>query len=245
MRTRSRSHQLPTIVPVATAIALLVALALAWTAAPPARAQMPEPISVNEATVPLAVPAGASLVGWFGAPTTSTAILSGNADLTAIWWLDPATADWLLDNLALPSGVRVSIPIVSGTGLFVVAAVATTIEVPIGVPQLLGQEASGSEVSLRPGETLEVLLAGNPTTGFLWETTGGLNGVVGALGDPGFVVDFVPSEEPLAGVGGHFLFRFVALAPGSTTLELVYRRPFDPPEILPEQTFSLNVTVVE
>ena len=99
-------------------------------------------------------------------------------------------------------------------------------------------------MTLQRGETLEVLLAGNPTTGFQWLVARGVNGVLGALGEPGFVVDFVDSEEPLAGVGGQFLFRFLALTAGETTLELVYRRSFDPPEVAAERAFTLDVIVV-
>ncbi|PZC50275.1 MAG: inhibitor of cysteine peptidase [Chloroflexi bacterium] len=145
----------------------------------------------------------------------------------------------------MPNGVRVTISVNRGTGLFIIASVATTVAVPIDPPDVLGEGSSGDDVSLRPGEALEVLLAGNPTTGFQWEIVGGVNGVVGALGEPGFVVDFIPSDEPLPGVGGHFLFRFMAFAPGATTLELVYRRPFDPPEDPAARTFTLNITVTE
>jgi inhibitor of cysteine peptidase len=248
MRTRTLSASLPALrprVPILAAALLLVVLAVAGLAAPTASAQTPEPISANAATVRVTVPAGASLLGWFGAPTTSSAILSGNDDLVAIWWLDPATSDWQVDNLALPNGVRVTISVNRGTGLFIIASVATTVAVPIDPPDVLGEGSSGDDVSLWPGEALEVLLAGNPTTGFQWEIVGGVNGVVGALGEPGFVVDFIPSDEPLPGVGGHFLFRFMAFAPGATTLELVYRRPFDPPEDPAARTFTLNITVTE
>lgn len=108
---------------------------------------------------------------------------------------------------------------------------------------LLGEGSSGESITLRPGETLEVLLAGKPTTGFQWMVVGGVNGVVGRLGEPGFLVDFVESEDPLTIVGGQYLFRFTALAHGTTTLELVYRRSFDPPEVESARTFTLDVTV--
>lgn len=91
-----------------------------------------------------------------------------------------------------------------GTGFLVVTATATTIDVFVGTPRLLGEGSSGESITLQRGETLEVLLAG---------------------------------------VGGQYLFRFTALAPGTTTLELVYRRSFDPPEVESDRTFTLDVTV--
>ena len=231
------------LVALAGLLGLAATLLVAWTMMPQARAQDPERISADGVAVPLAIPAGTSLVGWFGAQTTSMALIDGNDAITTIWWLDAATSIWDVDSRSLPPALRMSIPIVRGTGFVVVATAATTLNVPVGTPQLVGEDARGSVVTLQVVETLEVLLAGNPTTGFQWEVAGGLNGVVAALGEPGFVVDFVESDEPLVGVGGHFLFRFVALSPGTTTLDLVYRRPFDPPEMEPERAFTVDVVV--
>jgi inhibitor of cysteine peptidase len=106
-----------------------------------------------------------------------------------------------------------------------------------GAPVSLSEEDSGSTVELRAGDTMEVVLDGNPTTGFEWETADVDASVLNQLGDPGF--------EPytnLMGSGGKFTFRFEAVASGQTLLKLVYHRPWET-DVPPEKTFEVTVTV--
>jgi inhibitor of cysteine peptidase len=101
----------------------------------------------------------------------------------------------------------------------------------------LSEEDAGSTVQLRVGDTMEVVLDGNPTTGFLWETAAVDASVLNQLGEPGF--------EPytsLMGSGGKFTFRFEAVASGQTLLKLVYHRPWEK-DVPPEKTFEVTVTV--
>lgn len=72
-----------------------------------------------------------SLIGWFGAPTTSAQLLSDSPALDAIWWLDPASGRWVGDARALPAALRPLIRIDRGTGLLVAASRATEIRVPL------------------------------------------------------------------------------------------------------------------
>jgi len=110
----------------------------------------------------------------------------------------------------------------------------------ISVPQpavTLSEEDAGSTVELRVGDTMEVVLDGNPTTGFSWETVAVDASVLKQLGEPGF--------EPytnLIGSGGKFTFRFEAVASGQTLLRLVYHRPWET-EVPPEETFEVTVVV--
>jgi len=110
----------------------------------------------------------------------------------------------------------------------------------ISIPQAavtLSEEDAGSTVELRVGDTMEVVLDGNPTTGFSWETAAIDASVLKQLGEPGF--------EPytnLIGSGGKFTFRFQAVSSGQTLLRLVYHRPWET-EVPPEKTFEVTVVV--
>ncbi len=84
----------------------------------------------QEAPALLLVPAGASLVGWYGAPTTSTAIL-GSAGLVDIVWGFDTAEGWRVDSRDLPAGLRTPIAIQRGTGLFLVTRDALDLPVPL------------------------------------------------------------------------------------------------------------------
>lgn len=95
---------------------------------------------------------------------------------------------------------------------------------------------SGSSIDISVGETFEVVLEGNATTGFTWIVESGDPGIVEVMGEPSF-----EPESDLVGAGGEFTFTFEGKAPGTTTLEMAYRRSFETAP--PEQTFSVTVTV--
>jgi inhibitor of cysteine peptidase len=70
------------------------------------------------------------------------------------------------------------------------------------------------------GETFAIALAGNPTTGYTWHATV----------DPGHLEVVGETFEPAGkgvGSGGQEVFRFRALAPGSSEIKYEYRRPWD------------------
>ena len=79
----------------------------------------------------LSLVAGSNLVGWFGADTTSTEIIAGNAAIIRIWWFDSATQAWVLDAPELPAALRATIVVARGTGLFIISSGATVLEVPL------------------------------------------------------------------------------------------------------------------
>jgi inhibitor of cysteine peptidase len=101
----------------------------------------------------------------------------------------------------------------------------------------VSEEDDGSTVELRVGEGMEVVLDGNPTTGFLWEAEDLDTSVLKQLGEP----DFQP-DTALLGSGGKFTFRFEAVASGQTLLQLVYHRPWET-DVPPEKTFEVTVMV--
>ncbi len=104
----------------------------------------------------------------------------------------------------------------------------------------LGAEDDGSEVELAAGQTLEVTLESNPTTGYGWEVSEVDGAVLAQEGEAQF--QEAPTEgEQVVGAGGVQTFRFTA-SPGETTLTLVYRRPWEK-DVDPLETFTVHVTV--
>lgn len=79
---------------------------------------------------------------------------------------------------------------------------------------------------VKRGDTLAVHLDGNPTAGYRWE-------LVRLAGDsvvPVGVPDYQPETAagvPRVGAQGHTTFRFRAMKPGASVVELAYRRPWE------------------
>jgi inhibitor of cysteine peptidase len=101
----------------------------------------------------------------------------------------------------------------------------------------IDQEADGTTITLAVGDVLEVALPANPTTGFTWEVTAVDGAILSAAGDYVFVAD----STAVVGSGGTMTFSFDVLAPGTTTLEMVYHRTFESEP--PADTFTVTVTV--
>lgn len=80
----------------------------------------------------------------------------------------------------------------------------------------------GSTVELNTGDSLELVLEGNPTTGYTWETESNDPAVIQPAGEP----EFTPDSEAI-GSGGTYSFRFTAVANGEDTLKLIYHRTFE------------------
>lgn len=106
-----------------------------------------------------------------------------------------------------------------------------------GATRRLTEADAGSSVALRVGDTLEVTLPGNPTTGYQWAVGAGDEAILQLRGEP----EFVASGDALGG-GGSVTLRFEAVGAGELQLELVYRRSFEA-DAPPEQTFAVSVSV--
>jgi inhibitor of cysteine peptidase len=98
---------------------------------------------------------------------------------------------------------------------------------------------SGSTATLHPGDTLEIVLPGNPTTGYTWEAKPGSEAVLKQKGEP----TFMPNSKAL-GSEGRMTFRFDVVAAGKVPLVLIYHRTFEP-EVQPLRTFGIRVFVAE
>ncbi len=103
--------------------------------------------------------------------------------------------------------------------------------------KMIGTSDAGKTIGLNVGDTLEVTLEGNPTTGYNWEATSLDTSILKQVGEPAFT----PSSTAI-GSGGQVTLRFEAVGSGQTTLHLDYHRSFEP-GVAPLQTFEVTVQV--
>ena len=166
---------------------------------------------------------GAAILVIWGAD--GAVLISDHADATS-WNGDlPLTQDYSIDVKGSPDSAT------TYTLLMVIPPKTTG-----HITQIDGRAAS-STVELNVGDQLAVMLKGNPTTGYLWET----HAVDGAVLQPVGEADFSPDSEAM-GAGGQVTLHFIALSPGQTTLQLVYHRSWEK-DTPPAQTFEVDVTV--
>jgi inhibitor of cysteine peptidase len=102
----------------------------------------------------------------------------------------------------------------------------------------LNEADSGRTIELKCGSFLDIVLEGNPTTGYIWSVTSKNSPVLPQIKGS----EFKPQSK-LIGSGGKFTFHFKAAKHGKTTLTLVYRRPWEKKP--PVKTFRLNITVID
>jgi inhibitor of cysteine peptidase len=110
-----------------------------------------------------------------------------------------------------------------------------------GGPLKLGDADNGKSYTVKVGDTIEVAIAGNMTTGYSWTAALGDKdaALLQQVGEPVYVED--STGESLVGAGGTFTFTFKALAKGEATLTLAYSRPWE--STPPIQTFAVTVTI--
>jgi len=82
--------------------------------------------------------------------------------------------------------------------------------------------ACGSGTELNVGDTLIVILNGNPSTGYTWDVGFYVHPVIKLCGEPKY-----QPESNLPGAAGTYTFRFLAVGEGQATLRLIYHRPQD------------------
>jgi inhibitor of cysteine peptidase len=99
----------------------------------------------------------------------------------------------------------------------------------------LNLDDDGIRIDLETGDEVELILPGNPSTGYQWVVTEAPS-ILEQMDEAEFV-----AESDLIGAGGEFHFRFIATEPGTAQLVLVYERPFE--EVEPLDAFEIEVTV--
>jgi inhibitor of cysteine peptidase len=105
-----------------------------------------------------------------------------------------------------------------------------------GQPVVLDISDSGSAVTFEVGDTFEVQLDSNPSTGYGWIVAEQPDGVTVRSSD------FEAPDTSLVGAGGVEVFVFEATASGSGTLRLDYVRSFDDP-LVPADTVEYDLTI--
>lgn len=100
----------------------------------------------------------------------------------------------------------------------------------------LSESDAGSTVMVSKGGTVQIVLAGNPTTGYQWQLTAGDASIIRQVGE----ATFQPDTDAI-GAGGKEILRFEADSPGTTILKLEYRRPWE--NVPPENTYEVIVQV--
>lgn len=96
---------------------------------------------------------------------------------------------------------------------------------------------TGREVALRVGDTLQVALQGNPSTGYGWSVDSLDSGILAPAGEP----EFVPVSGAL-GADAAMIYRFSAVGAGRARLTMSYARPFEP-GVPPLKRFTVDVVV--
>jgi predicted secreted protein len=108
-----------------------------------------------------------------------------------------------------------------------------------GITLRLTQADSGSTITLHPGDMLEIVLPGNPTTGYTWEVKPGSEALLKQKGEP----EFTPDSKAV-GSGGRTTIRFDVIAVGKAPLVLIYHRTFEQ-AVPPLRNFGIRVVVTE
>lgn len=93
-------------------------------------------------------------------------------------------------------------------------------------------------IALDQGDVLVIPLAGNPSTGYVWQVKPSAEGILTARGEADFAA---PSDAP--GAGGYEIFIFDAVAAGDVSLSFIYSQPWDettPPEQVIDLPFAVT-----
>ncbi len=116
-------------------------------------------------------------------------------------------------------------------------SITVKIGVP-GVPISLKEEDSGSAVCLSlDKDTLNIVLPGNPSTGYSWEIVSCDGSILSMTSeDP-----FFEAESEALGAPGTYTFKFAPISLGKTDLRLIYVKTGESGP--PEKDFSLKVGV--
>ncbi len=103
----------------------------------------------------------------------------------------------------------------------------------------LSEEDKDGDVILQVGDSLEIVLAGNPTTGYLWELAPWDRNVLEQVGE----VAYKPTSDAM-GSGGRFTFCFKAIGEGKADLSWSYARPFEK-KAAPIKSFQAHAVVID
>ncbi len=102
----------------------------------------------------------------------------------------------------------------------------------------LTEAENGQTVEINVGEQFSVTLEANPSTGYSWEAMDLDPAMLEQVGEP----EFKGSNPGLIGSGGSLKLTFTASQAGTTTLTLVYHRPWET-DVEPLSTYIVTLVV--
>ncbi|NLT35342.1 MAG: protease inhibitor I42 family protein [Gaiellales bacterium] len=101
----------------------------------------------------------------------------------------------------------------------------------------ISREAADTTVTLNTGQALEMVLEGNPSTGYEWTLEPPFGNSLSEKG----VKQVLNTDSSVVGAPATYHFNFLAEGPGETVLNFLYKRPW---ETTPDdQTVSVTVVV--
>ena len=104
-------------------------------------------------------------------------------------------------------------------------------------------EKNGSDISIKNGDTVDIYLEGNITTGYSWELGTLDSSYLVQVGDMEYKLNDT-KDQAVAGAPGVFRYSFKAVRSGETSLQMLYQRPWEK-DIEPESTFFINIKISE
>jgi len=120
---------------------------------------------------------------------------------------------------------------------FIITLLAVSLGHPAPVTVQLSEEDIDRPVEIGVGDILEVVLKGNPTTGYIWDVASPDKGILKQVGE----TEFKPDRKA-RGSDGKLIMRFEAAEAGKTSLKLIYHRPFEKNRP-PIKTFEVRLAV--
>lgn len=110
------------------------------------------------------------------------------------------------------------------------------------MPNTIDLDSANNGVSLEitVGETINITLDSNITTGYKWNLVGEPDAKVLKLLSSQYV-EPTTSNPPVVGAGGKEVWKFQTVGRGTTSLKLAYFRPFGPSQVAKE--FSATFVV--
>jgi inhibitor of cysteine peptidase len=95
---------------------------------------------------------------------------------------------------------------------------------------------NGKTIDVKTGARIVVELEGNPSTGFTWEPADLDTSMLQQIGE----IRFKSGNPGLVGAGGMLTLTYKILKVGTTTLTLVYHRPWET-NVEPQSTFIVTL----
>jgi inhibitor of cysteine peptidase len=101
---------------------------------------------------------------------------------------------------------------------------------------------NGKTYTVKAGDLVQIVVAGNPTTGYSWmaDLSESDAAIMQQQGEPLYAQE--STDPSLVGGGGTYTFTFKAVETGEATITLDYARSWET-GVAPEQTYSVTLNV--